>query len=338
MRDIARRAGVSQPTVSMALRNHPSLPEETCQKIQRIAQEMGYRLNPMLSALASYRWSQKTPTFHGTLAWIDNSPTKEIFEQRVRESSLRALSEKHAQHLGYQLETFWLQQPGVSHHRLSQILRARNISGLLIAPQSKARGHLHLAWNHFSVVTFGLTLTRPVFHSVSHDPFQSMRVSLRKLRGLGYRRIAYATSSHWNARTDHHWEAAFLLEQQRFDAKDRIPPYIPQAEALERSSFLAWLRKAKPQAVISAEFKFILSWLKEENIGVPSDLGLVVPDILSGATCAGVQANHDMLTKAAVNLVINMIQRNETGIPSCPQRVQIEGKWVQGDTVRRLTR
>jgi len=51
--DIAYRAGVSQSTVSRALRNSPLVNEETRQKIQQIARELNYKVDKNASSLRS---------------------------------------------------------------------------------------------------------------------------------------------------------------------------------------------------------------------------------------------------------------------------------------------
>ena len=38
LREIARRAGVSHTTVSLSLRNHPSIPEKTRERLRRLAE------------------------------------------------------------------------------------------------------------------------------------------------------------------------------------------------------------------------------------------------------------------------------------------------------------
>ena len=51
--DIAYRAGVSQATVSRALRNSPLVNPETRQKIERIAREMHYSVDRSAAGLRS---------------------------------------------------------------------------------------------------------------------------------------------------------------------------------------------------------------------------------------------------------------------------------------------
>ncbi len=55
MRDIAGKAGVSVMTVSRALNNHPGLAPLTRERILQLAGELGYRPNPMVSALMRSR-------------------------------------------------------------------------------------------------------------------------------------------------------------------------------------------------------------------------------------------------------------------------------------------
>ena len=51
MRAIAEKAGVSTMTVSLALRDHASIPESTRTLIKAIASELGYRPDPVLRAI-----------------------------------------------------------------------------------------------------------------------------------------------------------------------------------------------------------------------------------------------------------------------------------------------
>ena len=71
--DIAKEAGVHVTTVSLALKCHPRIPGETQERVRRIADELGYRPDPMLSSLVAYRTHKRPAAFHGTLAWLVSS-------------------------------------------------------------------------------------------------------------------------------------------------------------------------------------------------------------------------------------------------------------------------
>ncbi|HEY8967080.1 MAG TPA: helix-turn-helix domain-containing protein, partial [Candidatus Methylacidiphilales bacterium] len=67
---MAEKAGVHRATVSLVLKNHPSIPEATRQKVLAAAKEMGYERDPMLSVLAAYRNGLAHHAMHGELAWL----------------------------------------------------------------------------------------------------------------------------------------------------------------------------------------------------------------------------------------------------------------------------
>ena len=70
--DIARKAGVHVTTVSLALRNHPRLPVATRQRLCALADQMGYRPDPAMRALVSYRQKLRPPHSQLTLAYVTN--------------------------------------------------------------------------------------------------------------------------------------------------------------------------------------------------------------------------------------------------------------------------
>ena len=55
--DIAKASGVSQSTVSRALRGDERIRSEVRAKVVKMAEELGYRRDPVLSALSLKRWA-----------------------------------------------------------------------------------------------------------------------------------------------------------------------------------------------------------------------------------------------------------------------------------------
>ncbi|MDW8343724.1 MAG: LacI family DNA-binding transcriptional regulator [Verrucomicrobiae bacterium] len=69
---VARAAGVHRATVSHSVRNHPSIPQTTRERIAEIARKLGYRPNPLVSI------------YHANIAWIDDQPSpRDWFEKAV---------------------------------------------------------------------------------------------------------------------------------------------------------------------------------------------------------------------------------------------------------------
>ena len=72
IRDIGRKTGYHYSTVSLALRDHPRIPDSTKQIIRAAAEGLGYRPDPMLSALCAYRLTKRPPKEQTVIAWITN--------------------------------------------------------------------------------------------------------------------------------------------------------------------------------------------------------------------------------------------------------------------------
>ncbi|MCX7914765.1 MAG: LacI family DNA-binding transcriptional regulator [Verrucomicrobiae bacterium] len=84
LEQVARAAGVHRTTVSRALRNHPGIPPATRDRIVKIAKQLGYRPNPLVSIYQAYVRAHRTPHYHANIAWIDDQPSpRDWFEKAV---------------------------------------------------------------------------------------------------------------------------------------------------------------------------------------------------------------------------------------------------------------
>ena len=332
-REIALKAGVHITTVSLALRDSPRLPEATRVRIRTLAEEMGYRPDPMLSALTIYRGRMKRVRHQGTLAWISPVIRKGISWDGF--IPYRRGTEERCAELGYQLEEFRLPELGSS--RLSKILRARNIQGILLPPQSFNRAHINFDWENFSAVCFGFTLSRPRLHLLTNAQYRSARIAVRALRSRGYRRIGFIITHGNDERTDQNFSSGFLAEQRRFRDGERVPPLIlaEGSRAEEYAQFEAWYREQRPE---------VLLYLHPTMADHIRQMGLD-PEVCGWATLslrekdqgqglAGVDQNERKIGRAAVDFLVGMIHRNERGIPETRSQLLIDGTWVDGESIR----
>jgi LacI family transcriptional regulator len=334
--EIARRAGVSVMTVSRALRKQSNISPETQKKIQTIADQLGYRPNPLVSALMTYRRAAKPVRSHVSLGFITNFPTRDGWKvSSLYQDFYDGVAESADRH-GYGVEIFWLREPGMTAERLTQILLTRSIHGLIIAPLPVAHGELDLDWQKFSAVAFGYSLTKPMLHRAVNHQFRSMRLAMRELRKLGYKRLGLALSASLNERVDRQWVASFLVEHLEVD--ESVPMFVPTDDEWKFESFRAWFEKHQPDVVISHE-EVVLDWLKRLGAHVPDTAGFALlncPD--QSGKFAGIYQNGPAIGSVAVDFLIGMIQRNERGVPVLPHSILVEGTWVEGKTVRARNR
>ena len=77
LKEVAQKAGVSIMTASRALRNQANVTTLTRDKVEKAAQALNYRPNPLVSALMSYRRASRIIRDTLTLAFITNFPRRD---------------------------------------------------------------------------------------------------------------------------------------------------------------------------------------------------------------------------------------------------------------------
>jgi len=333
LRDIARASGVHLATVSRALRNDPQVGEARAIEVRRIAQEMGYRPDPMLAALSAYRSQTKKQAYHSTIAWVTNDYTRHGWNSCITFDLYFKGACERASQMGYLVEEFWLREPGITAKRATSVLRSRGISGLIIAPQPKPKMRVRLDWADFSAVSLGYTTASPALHVVTNHHFHAMTTVVRQVRAHGYRRIGMAIHHGHDGRSNHAWTGAFVALQQLWPAKQRIP--ILWVEGSTKASLNEWLKKHRPDALIS--FDTMMPRLNELGYRAPEDIGFATylgSSFHGNQDFAGIDENALQTGIAVIDLLVAMMHRGERGVPKVAQSLLIESTWKEGKTLR----
>src|SRR5690242_20714424 len=124
--DIAKKAGVSKSTVSVALRGGHQVSAALRKKILGLAKKMKYAPDPFLSGLAAHRRSRGSAKNRGVLAWLNHwSEPRRLYHYKEFQGYWRG-AVAAAEQFGYRLdEVRWEQD--CSPKRLEKILLARGI-------------------------------------------------------------------------------------------------------------------------------------------------------------------------------------------------------------------
>jgi len=334
LQQIAAEAGVSRATASRALRHHPAIPAETRERVQSVARRLGHAVNPLLSALMTHVRAVRSGKQLGTIAYLTAWPTRDGGKSSPTDAAYFRGASERAVHSGYRLEEFWLKEPGMTSRRMSQILDARGIRGLIVAPLPfpPARGHLSLDWSRFAVVTLGYSLWRPNLDRVASHHGNNIVRAVHELRRLGYRRIGLALLDGLDERLDRNLVASFHSVQQGTNVASRLPVLVIGTRG-ERQ-FARWFQAHRPDVVVSLGGP-ALGWLRNLGLRIPGQVGFVELDLpdTSGA-CAGIDQHSDTLAATAVDLLVAQIHRSEFGVPTLPKLILVEGTWVEDATVR----
>ncbi len=343
--DVARKAGVHVTTVSQALRNHPSIALRTRHRLQALARSMHYRSDPFLRALVAYRTRQITTADIPTLAYVTNWHTRWGWKKVAAHSGFYSGAEAKAKELGFRLEHFWLHEPGFTQKRLGEILAARGINGVIIASHSRELGDkLQLDWKHLSAVKIDYFPHEPRLHNVTNNQCNIIRLAMRQIGALGYRRLGFVVHRGWNHAVDNNWTAGYLTAQEDLPRRERLPAHVfPEMFPVERwfhetdasvvadlGPFRKWLERYRPEVVI-AKAAYVLPLFKEMGLRIPQDMAfanlfLDQPD----GVMAGVRQNHDMVGAAAVGIVASQLQHYKFGVPTVPLKTYVDGTWFDG--------
>ena len=333
LQDIADRAKVHRTTVSLALRDHPRIPEATRARIKTVAVELGYHVNPLVSALMQSRRTGRAVK-HVTVAYVTSYSTRWGWRPPFhdRPDFFPGAAER-ARDFGYKLEPFWLAEPGMTPRRFCDVLSARGIHGLIVGRLPPGQSAMELEWKRFSCVALGLTLRSPLLHHVTENHFGAARKGMQRCLERGYRRVGFVFSeANDSPRVGDRWLGAFLVLQQRCPPDDRVPPcpLVPADEA----TFRAWFERERPDAMLATHGRPVLAWLARMGRQVPRDVGLV--DLAGDhpeLECAGVYHDPAKLGALAVEMLVGLLHRNETGVPDDQHEVLLSGEWHDGRTL-----
>lgn len=327
-RQVAERAEVHQTTVSLVFRNHPSVSAPTRERVLAAARELGYKRHPLLAALMSTRLRLSSGTGNSVLAFLTDFKHRDRWKESPTAVEMYQGAQQRAQELGFRTEVFWLADPEVRPARLGEILKARNIHGLLIAPTHQPHGYFDFDFTPFCVVGLGVSSETFALLSVAHDHFNGMLCALRQCERIGRRRVAVVLTIEVNEIVRSKWLAAHLFSSGPGRPLARLPVWQKPFDAEELK---AWLEKHRPDAIVGTFDDRLRRLLRTEGWRVPADLALASLSVSADDRFhAGVYQHSMTIGARAVDLLVGALNHNDSGPLLMRQVLQIEGEWRPG--------
>lgn len=327
LKDIAAHAGVAVSTVSYALRNDPSLPPETCRRIQAIGEKLGYRPDPQISALMAHIGRGRAVKSSGRIAlvWMqsqrEQTRSDRFFLQVLEGASTRARLR------GYEVEEFWPDEDRLTGSRLTGILRARGIQSVLFSPSIEGvAADYGLGWDHLACVVLGHARWPVELHRVAHDHYHGICECLQQMTTAGCIRPAIVLTDEINLRTDSAVKAAFITHHP---AEAHARGLIYATDRKRQPPFSTWMKTHRPDGVLLLRREmwhevtcnplqelhadgrvWCANWQDDDPLRLP-----------------GVHQRYDLAARAAVDLLTGLEQSRSFGLPDHPQSIQIRGDW-----------
>ncbi|CAN5347190.1 hypothetical protein BH09VER1_BH09VER1_28030 [soil metagenome] len=334
LKEIAQHTGLSIAAVSQALRGIGRISTKTREKVLKAAKSLGYQRDPLLSQAFSRMRQPSQLRYRETIALLTEWEMKATDEnhRRIRDAAM-----KQSESMGYKLEVFTVSGNPREQRRVSRVLQARGIRGLIILPRlDHPQPRLHFDWDRFAAVAIGRTLSHPRnLDRVETGIYHKIIEALHLLKKVGYRRIGMAIEPAQNIHHRGAYYAAFLFSQLRLPARQRIPILAPRG-AWNEKSFQLWMTQNKPDVLIAHAVVApkIAKWLSAMNLRIPEDVSLFCVNILEG-DWSGLSRDVDHIGQAAVEMLSLLLLNGKLGLPNNPRCLQIDEFWRPGKTLSR---
>ena len=309
IKDIAKAAGVASSTVSRALNDHPRISQETKDRINRLAKEMGYTPSLLARSLVT----RDTATI-GVVITMASDPFLTHLVTSVEEV---------AQEQGYSvlMSSSYL-DPGRELELVGDF-HGRRTRGIIVIGSQVDVDYLQMR-DRFPLPVV-LTNCRAYPYSVSTDNPAGARKAVEHLVELGHRRIAYiANQRSYRSNLDR------MTSYQQVLAAHKIPVdtdlIVESDGTLQGGSAAARILLSRPQSP-TAIFCFndmtaigVLGALQQAKIRVPERMSVIgFDDIEFAAYCSPplstVRQPTDLMGQRLIHMLLALIQGQEDVAP-----------------------
>src|SRR3954462_4152229 len=253
MQLIADQVGFSKNTVSLALRDDPSISAETRALIKKTADKLGYRPNAIVSHLIAQLRAGRTARFQAKLALINAHRDPKAFRSHATIPAYVQGCEGRGLQLGYTFDPFWLHDPKLKAESLIRILRTRGIKGIIIVglmDQNQLPAHLQPLWHEFPRGVTGGRTRDPALSFSCVDHHDLVIQAFERALALGYQRPALVVEDRIDRLVEGRFSGAMLTAQRSLPAGRRVPAFMGhQQPGADGKPFRHWLDRHEPDVL-----------------------------------------------------------------------------------------
>lgn len=316
-------------TVSRALNPKQSNSSETHKRVLEIAEKMGYSRNHLLSSVMKNVRLRHSGSVKTEIAFLHSSSDFDEWKDRDYYRRIFLGAESSAKTLGFKLEPFWLNEPGMSSKRLNDILLSRGFRALLFGRIEANTDVKGFRWEEWAVACLGYTLTNPQMHRACSHQFHNIRLAYSKLYESGHRRIGAVFKKGMDGNQDHAWLAGYWIEEElRLPAK-KTPVFRKELTDVELEK---WITQNKVDAIISSN-EIALGLIQKIGYQVPKDISFISLTNTTSPGIAYIDRNYEEIGASAIDLLTHQLFQGVKGLPIWPKTLLVEGRFYEEKTV-----
>ncbi len=334
LKDVARETGYHITTISLALRGHASIPTETRQRIEEVAQRMGYQRNPVFYALSRFRQEGRVRAPAPRIAYLENYGAGSGLARPAYQQAIYEGARRQAELLGYQLEVLAVGEDDHDARSLSHHLRDNHITGVVLGSFQPGFAEIALNWADYAVCKIHSRHTEPNATVVANDQLREVRMAFRRIAALGYRRIGLAVGRADEDASGHRHTAGYLMEQAAVAVDRQIPPLIfpYNTDATMLGGMITrWVRRHHIDAVI-CNWTSVREVIEGAGLRVPHDVACACLCLCDAAPdgLAGVRPHLHLVGERAVSIVVTQLKSGQPGLPEVPSSIYVQSTWEDG--------
>lgn len=336
LKDVARESGYHITTVSLALREHASIPEATRTRIKETAQRMGYERNAVFHALSRFRQQGRVCAPAPRIAYLENHSEG---YGRSRAPYMQVIfdgAKRQAELLGYALDPLTVSEDHHDSHSLTRYLRDHQITGIVMGAFVPGFAEIALNWDEYAVAKIHSRHTAPEAPTIGNDQLREVRLAFRRLTALGYQRIGMAVGRADEDACGHRHSAGYLMEEASIPRERRVPPLLfpYNSDVHSLGGMLArWVRRHHVDVVL-CNWNSIQSMLQNDGLKVPQHVacaGLCLCEPIP-AGLAGVRPHLHLLGERAVSIVVAQLKSSQRGVPEFASSLYVQSVWQDGES------
>ena len=327
LKHVAAEAGISISCTARALKGRAGISEATRHRVREIAERLGYRPDPMLSALAAYREQGRKINFQGIVAYLAYHPSESQCLLSPQSGDPLLGARERAALLGYQIQFVSLNELPDAPERLWKRLINQGISGAVLRsfpldPSTVAPPENMPCIDLFSQPHVGILPT------VSSNHAQSMELVLHRLRKRGFKRPGLVLNMGISSILHHGWYRTFSSYSEDFEAApiSRQEGFPADPAALEN-----WIGREHPDALIFCfsedrmpARKHLSRWKRQGISSLCMDL--LDPD----CGIPGIHQDRKQAGAEAFSILHGMMVGASLGIRRIPLATLLPGTWKEG--------
>ncbi len=273
---VAREAGVSTSSASVALRGEPGVSQATRDRVLRIARRLGYRADRHARLLRESRTRVIGVTFDPDHAYHAEllDPLYQCAESNRHELLLSAATRRRG------------------HREAAEDLLRDDVSALILLGPDLQRAELSELGARTAVVSIGTTLRPPRVDEIHADDVVGIRLAVSHLTSLGHRRITFVDGGASTSASSRREAYRAAMTESGLETRIAITPSAPSEEAgVTTAVRLLDSGEPLPTALVAHSDSIaigLLIALRARGVDVPGQVSVVGYDETRLASLGGI--------------------------------------------------